>query len=171
MDSVTLREHVEKLRAGDLEAFEVIYRELKTPVYTVLLRITRDEALSEDLLQELFLKLFQSPPPPSVKNPRAYLFQMARNLALDSLRGRQQFEELEESLAARTAEDLAVKLDVAAALRALPLLERQIVALHLNGGLKFRELAEMMDLPLGTVLWRYRRAIEELRRILSGGVR
>ena len=171
MDGATLRENMEKLRAGDLGAFEALYGDLKTPVYTVLLRITRDVPLSEDLLQEFFLKLYQSPPQPSVKNPRAYLFQMARNLALDSMRDRQQFCELEESMAVRTVEDLAEKLDVEAALQALPLLERQIVTLHLNGGLKFRELAEMMDLPLGTVLWRYRRAVGELRCILSGGVR
>ena len=54
------------------------------------------------------------------------------------------------------------------ALAQLPELERQILSLHLNAGLKFRELAVILKLPLGTVLWRYQRAIGRMRSILEG---
>jgi len=56
------------------------------------------------------------------------------------------------------------------AMKTLPLQECQIVSLRINGELKFREIADMMEIPLGTVLWKYQRAIGRLRSILSGGV-
>lgn len=158
------------LRQGDLAAFEQIYTQLSAPLFTVILRITQDRALSEDILQEVFLKLYQSPPGPDVKNPRAYLFQTARNLALDVLRrpGEAALDELSD-LPQPGMEDPAQRLDLEQAFAALSLEERQLVSLHLNGGLKFRELAQLTGAPLGTVLWRYRKAIEKLRRLLNGG--
>ena len=47
--------------------------------------------------------------------------------------------------------------------------ERQLVALHLSAGLTFREVASIVERPLGTVLWQYRKAIEKLRNTLDGG--
>jgi RNA polymerase sigma-70 factor (ECF subfamily) len=96
-------------------------------MYTIVLRITQDKKLSEDILQEVFIILYQSPPKPPIKNPRAYIFQIAHNLAIDNVRK------------------------------------------HINGKLKFREIADMMDIPLGTVLWKYQKAVGRLRSILSGG--
>ena len=66
-------------------------------------------------------------------------------------------------------EDVAGRLDVERALSALSAEENQIVTLRVNAGLKFREIAAMLDLPLGTALWKYRRAIGKLRDILSEG--
>lgn len=54
-------------------------------------------------------------------------------------------------------------------MKTLPLQECQIVSLHINGELKFREIADMMGIPLGTVLWKYQKALGRLRSILSGG--
>jgi RNA polymerase sigma-70 factor (ECF subfamily) len=159
------------LREGDTTALEEIYRQLKTPIYTIILRITRDKALSEDVLQEVFIKLFQLPPGPPLKSPRAYIFRIARNLAIDHVRKSPPFPDLEnmEDLGYLPTDDLSTKLDVNHALHSLPSQECQIVSLHINGELKFREISDMMDIPLGTVLWKYRKAITRLRSILSGG--
>lgn len=171
MNEAQLRKALARLRRGDSAAFEQIYAELSAPLFTVILRITRDRGLSEDILQEVFLKLYRSPPGPSVHKPRAYLFQTARNLALDSLRrrpGEVSLDELSE-LPQSVSFDPGRRLDLEQALDALSPEERQLVTLHLNGGLKFRELARMTGTPLGTVLWRYRRAIDKLRTLLNGG--
>lgn len=122
--------------------------------------------MSEDLLQEFFLKVFRTPPV-DAKNPRAYLFRMAHNLALDALRREKPTEELPDAPA--TAGIPYSQLELELAFAALPLPERQIAALHLYAGLKFREIAEICALPLGTVLWRYRRAISQLQTYLNGG--
>ena len=161
-----LRALLMKIASGDKAAFEALYHEIKVPVYTVLVRITRDRHLSEDLLQEFFLKVFRTPPA-DAKNPRAYLFQMAHNLALDALRQKKTAEELIDAPSAAGIPYSQLELELAFA--ALPLLERQIASLHLYAGLKFREIAEICALPLGTVLWRYRKAIGQLQQHLNGG--
>ena len=168
MTSNELRALLEQISHGDRAAFEALYHEFKVPVYTVLVRITRDRILSEDLLQEFFLKLFRTPPV-DAKNPRAYLFQMAHNLALDALRREKSTDELNEAFSPSTAGIPYTQLELELAFSDLPLPERQIAALHLYAGLKFREIAEICGMSLGTVLWRYRKAITQLQQHLNGG--
>ena len=160
---------LDSVRSGDKTAFAALYEKMKKPAFTVILRITRDFALSEDILQELFLKIYLSPPE-NISNPRAYIFRMARNLAVDSVRKQKTEDGLEaaEQQIWQPQEDFSTKLDIENAIMALEERERLIVTLHLNGGLKFREVAEVMELPLGTVLWAYRKAIGQLRNILGG---
>lgn len=167
MTSKELRALLNQIASGDRTAFEALYHEMNVPVYTVFVRITRDRSLSEDLLQEFFLKLFRTPPL-DAKNPRAYLFQIAHNLALDALRREKSAEELPEVLSATGIPYAQLELELA--FSALPLPERQIASLHLYAGLKFREIAEICALPLGTVLWRYRKAITQLQQHLNGGI-
>lgn len=170
MDDARLREQLDLLRQGDRNAFETIYHDIKTPVFTIILRITQDRELSEDLLQEFFVKLFRAPPDPTVRKPRAYLFQTARNMALDGLRKRPREDSLDECghLPADGLDRREDAVDLDAAFCRLPLTERQIVVLHINGGLKFREIAEGLGQPIGTVLWRYQKALGALRSCLEG---
>ncbi len=159
------------LRAGSLDALETIYLDLRVPVMTVILRIIRNHDLAEDLTQDVFVKLWQSPPGEEVKHPRAWLFRVAHNLAVDALR-RPKSEELPELAADDSLEEVVgMRLDVERAMQTLELRDREIVSLHLNAGLRFREIAQTTDTPLGTVLWRYSRAIGQLRAALDGGAR
>ncbi|MGB4610520.1 MAG: sigma-70 family RNA polymerase sigma factor [Saccharofermentanales bacterium] len=172
MDNESLRNKLMALQSGDKIAFEDIYNHLKTPMYTIILRITHDRSLSEDILQEVFFKLYKSPPKPPIRKPRAYLFQMARNLAIDHVRKFPKYVNWDsvENIVYLPLDDFSSKMDIDHALKTLPLQECQIVSLRINGGLKFREISEVMNIPLGTVLWRYRKAIKQLQSILSGGV-
>ena len=171
MNKAELQKAFDATCSGDLKAFEEIYNQLKTPMFTIVLRITQDWSLAEDILQDVFVKLYQSPPKSPVKNPRAYLFQMVHNLAIDNVRKQPRYVDLEslEDFPALPADDFSTQLDIKLAMKALPLQECQIVSLHINGELKFREIADMLGTPLGTVLWKYQKAIERLRQLLSGG--
>lgn len=164
MTDEQLKQLLEALETGEKEAFSAIYSQMKTPVYTVLVRITGDRTLSEDLLQEVFLKLYRQPP--RAEKPRAYVFRMARNLAIDALR-RKQFSDLPLESPGQTDPDL--KMDLERAFARLTVEERQLAALHLSAGLPFREVAAIVERPLGTVLWQYRKAMEKLRDYLDGG--
>ncbi len=171
MDNESLKNKLIALQSGDKIAFEEIYNHLKTPMYTIILRITQDKSLSEDILQEVFIKLYQSPPKPPIRKPRAYLFQMARNLAIDNVRKFPQYANWDsiEDIVYLPLDDFSAKMDIDHAMKTLPLQECEIVSLHINGGLKFREISDVMGLPLGTVLWRYQKGITQLRSVLSGG--
>lgn len=163
-----LREQLSLLKNGDKDALCAIYDGLAPAIFTVALRITRNRALAEDAVQELFVKLLKKPPEKIPQKPRAYIFSAARNAALDTLRQNPAHEDIEEHTdipAARHAE----YTDVTEALYSLPEQQRSIVAMHINAGLKFREIAEITGAPLGTVLWRYKKAIAAMRNILDGG--
>jgi len=164
---------ISDMRKGtDSKSFEELYKDLKTPVYTIIFRITWNKALSEDILQEVFLKLYLSPPAAEVKNPRAYIFRIARNLAIDSVRKQGSHISLDEigDAVHQPLDDIPLKMDIENALKALPEQERQLVTLHINADLKFREISEILDMPLGTALWKYRKAISKLQKYLGGSL-
>ena len=171
MNSEQLKALLAQVRDGDNEAFATIYNDMKTPLFTIICRITRDRELAEDVMHDLFVKLYQSPPEPSVNNPRAWIFQMARNLALNSTRAPQMVE-LNEEIESRQAsfsESVNFKLDVENAMRTLTFEEIEIVSFRVYGELKFKEISGILHLPLGTALWRYQKAVKKLRAYLNGG--
>lgn len=168
MTNEELNNRLKALYNGDTEAFEEIYNNLKTPVYTVIYRMVQDRHTAEDILQEFFIRLYKSPPEKQLDNPRAYLLKIAHNLTVDVLRRYTENGNIDdyEGLAA-VSDGTDVRLELNEAMKKLTFDERQAVVLHVNGGLKFREIAEMTGIPSGTVIWRYHKAIKKLREMLS----
>ena len=162
---------LQRLQSRDAAALEALYHQLSASIYTVILRMTGDPTLSEDILQEFFVKLYRSPPTTLPRNPRAYLFRMAHNLTIDCLKKEPQTSSISDydHLTGSSGTTLVERLDLERALAALCAADREIVTLHAGAGLKFREVAEVVAMPLGTVLWRYQRAIGKLRELLNGG--
>ena len=171
MRDAPLHALLKDLQDGDRAALEALYHQLSTPIYTIILRICADIPTAEDILQEFFVKLWRQPPTVIPRNPRAYLFRMAHNLTVDHLRREHLSAPLEDY--AYHLSDCGTpdpeRLDLERALAKLNSADREIVSLHTGAGLTFREIAAVVSMPLGTVLWRYRRAIGELRTLLNGG--
>lgn len=170
MTNDELNRELSMLSHGDKSAFEKIYQEFHTPVFTIILRMTQNKPLAEDILQEFFVKLYCEPPQ-SPSNPRAYIFQMARNLAIDEMRKQPKalsMDDCEEPTQSPWSYH-NTRLDIESAMGQLTLEEREIVTLHINGNLKFREIAAITNIPLGTVLWRYQKTIKRLGILLEGG--
>ena len=166
-----LKVQLANVRDGDNEAFADIYNDMKTPLFTIICRITRNKELAEDVLHDLFVKLHQSPPGPSVNNPRAWVFQMARNLAINSMRTPQMVE-LNEEIENRQpvfSDRVNTQIDIENAMRTLASDEIEIVSLRVYGDFKFREIADILQLPLGTALWKYQKTVKKLRTYLNGG--
>ena len=122
-------------------------------------------------MQEVFVKLYTSPLPLSIKNLRAYIFQMARNLAINSTKQARHvlLDEISDNLY-RPLDDTSLRMDIDDALKTLLAQECQIVTMHIIGALKFREISDIMQIPLGTALWKYRQAKDKLQALLSGGM-
>ena len=153
-------------REGNNEAFSEIYNELKKPVFTIAHRITFVREIAEDITQELFLKLYTSPPDASVRNPRAWIFRMARNLAIDALRKKQCSDIDEVTLSFDDTERINTGIDIEKALSSLSLSEREIVSLHIDGGLGFREIGKALGISLTSAYRKYKSALNKLRRML-----
>ena len=163
------------LAAGDQEALGQLYRRTRTAVYGLALSILRHGHDAEDVTQDTFVRAWEKAEQYRPQGtPMAWLLAIARNLALMKLRERARTQDLPpedwESFAIDshdvTTEDRTV---LAAALSALSDEERQIIMLHVTAGLKHREIAQLLELPLSTVLSKYRRALSKLKQKLEGG--
>ena len=156
---------------GDPEAFEVLYRSTEKAVYALALSILRNPHDAEDIVQETYLKVRAAAHlyVPQGK-PLAWLFTITKNLCRDLLRGQSRTEAApdgaEDDLRFSYVSDPTDRL-VLEALKALGEEERQVVLLHAASGLKHREIARDLGLPLSTVLSRYSRALKKLQRYLT----
>ncbi len=170
MDNKKLCELFASIRSGEADAFAEFYEAYKKPVYTVLWRIANSKEMAEDLTHDLFVKLFIDPPSPTVKNPRAYVFQMARNLALNALRSKH-YADINRVRDDRVIDlsGIDLRMDLDTALSQLSSSERQVLALHLNADLTFSEISKIMEVSLPSTYRTYKRALKMLRNSLDGG--
>ena len=149
MIEINLLEQFARIRSGDREAFSCVYQEMKQPVYTICYHITGSKETAEDITHDVFVKLFRSPPDTSVKNMRAWIFQMARNLSIDALRKQSRMAEQSEPICTEDPyPPIHLRMDLEAAFRNLSRGEREILTLHLNADLGFKEIASIVGLSL-----------------------
>lgn len=159
---------------GDREALAEIYSRTRASVYAMVLSILKDGHEAQDVTQDTFVKVWENAPDYRAQgSPMAWILTIARNLARMHLRksGRQVGLEEEEWNAipadapAVTPEDRQV---LQTALAALGEEERRIILLHAVTGLKHREIASLLELPLATVLSKYHRGLKKLRVQMEG---
>ena len=166
-----------RLARGDEAAFAELYDACADRLYRYLLcRVGSPEAAA-DVLQMTFLRVVKNRRRfRKVKNPVAYLFQIARNETARAWKGRRSevstlpIESL-DSVAASTSRSEDDTETIRAALASLTADDRELVELKLYAGLTFREIAELSGLPPGTVATRYRRTMETLRDWLTRQLR
>jgi RNA polymerase sigma-70 factor (ECF subfamily) len=173
---------------GDRAAFAALYEKSSPHLFTVILRICRDRAQAEDILQEVYVNVWRAASgfDAAQSQPLTWLTSIARNRAIDSLRRAQTQPQLQTANAAddedstvydATADDRPGPLELlsqAADARALwkcmqdlSAAQRQSVALAFYDGLSHAEVAEKMRQPLGTVKSWVRRALLTLKTCLD----
>jgi RNA polymerase sigma-70 factor (ECF subfamily) len=176
---------IERCRNGDVAAFEPLVAKYRDRVWRLAFNVLRDREEAWDVAQEAFIKAWQALP--SFRGQSAFytwLFRIAMNVATD--RGRQRAargrafgtervadEDWERTMidpaegpddAARRAEE---RERIALALTALPEHHRTIIMLSDLDGLSYREIAEVLDIPMGTVMSRLHNARKRLRDVLG----
>ena len=170
-----LDEVLKRLAKGDKIALEELYHETKAAIYGFSLTITKNPADSEDVLQETYLKIWANADRYTSKGtPMSWILMIAKNLSLMKLREKKRHQDLEPEEwdmefhipdSAGNTEDRHL---LEAALNLLTLEEREIILLHAVSGLKHREIAELLDMALATVLSKYHRALKKLRKYIEG---
>lgn len=138
--------------------------------------IGRDSVHADDLVQECFTRALSYPHVwDGVKDMRAYLFTILHNVYVDDLDRRWRdieaipIEEVESFLGHGPDQVGRLQLrDMARSLQMLPESRRRIVLLFALDGLSYGDIAEQLELPIGTVMSRLSRARESLRRLMSG---
>jgi len=162
------------------EALAEAYRRHAGSVYALAKRLLVDAAMAEEIVQEVFLRIWNQPEKfdPERGSLRSYLLAQCHGRSVDMLRSETSRRHREERDARRTAErgydvehevvDMAVADRVKEALSTLPEMEREAIALAYFGGHTYREVADMLEEPEGTVKSRIRAGLKRLRTDLVG---
>ncbi len=165
-------ELLERFAAGDLEAFEVLFRQHQKEVYAWIVRIVRDAGIAEDLTVETFWRIYKhrSQFRPD-GNFRAWARRIATNASLDHLRHARQEVTLPENLACAKSPDSAVgretRDDINKAFRELPAKYRLVATLALVEEESYNNIAQAVGISESLVKVRVFRAVRMLRKKLD----
>ncbi|MDQ2857940.1 MAG: sigma-70 family RNA polymerase sigma factor [Candidatus Eremiobacteraeota bacterium] len=163
---------VQAARAGSGDAFGELVGRYRAPVVRLAYRMTHDADEAKDIAQDAFLRAYRRLPEFHADRPFSrWLFVIARNASLDAIRRRRRATALAakgEVLAVEPGpEDLALRNDealrVRTALGALSPKYRDVLELYYGRGLRYREIAVELDIPIGTVKTYISRAKRRLR--------
>lgn len=157
------------IQGGDRDALGTLYHETSAGVYSFALSILKNVHDAQDVLQDCYISVFQSANQyRSGTKPMAWIMTIARNLCMMRLRqqsrtGEFPTEDWQQPTDSYSEEDTVDKIVLQQCMSRLNDDERQILVLHAVAGFKHREIAELMDLALPTVLSKYHRALQKLR--------
>lgn len=190
MDERQFERAVARMVQGDKTGLKEIYENYAGYIYRIIYEVLQNKENAEDVTSDFFIRLWDKAEqfkPGS--GHRGYLAVMARNMAVDFLRkhrreeltalmqdlgagpeeevrGAESYQKNAGSLKGADAveEEVLGNMTVNQALATLKPAERQIVSLKVLGELTFKEIAECMKIPMGTVTWKYQNAMKKLRR-------
>ncbi|UXH76165.1 sigma-70 family RNA polymerase sigma factor [Roseateles amylovorans] len=183
-----LRLLMARVALRDRAAFERLYRATSSHLYSIALRVLRDEGRADEVLQEAYVSVWQKAGSyqSDAATPMTWMINIVRNRAIDALRaGRHQRDTTVElndeamDVAAEAAGEpqalfdaSLVKAHLDDCMLGLPPAQRQALALAYYRGMVHTEIAEMLHTPLGTIKSWVRRGLEQLKSCLDrAGVR
>lgn len=181
------RRLVARVAGGDRDAFAALFDRHSPLVLGVLMRMLRDRAEAEEILQEAFLQAWQDAADyrPERSSPRGWLLMLARSRAIDRVRSgrarrlREERSALEDGVLSAGAEPPAGparveaaerRRTVGSALAELPAEQRRCIELAYFEGLSHTQIAARLETPLGTVKSRVLLGMRRLRTVLEPAV-
>ena len=163
------------LKKGNLDALETIYSLTRKGVYSFILPILHTHERSEDIMQDTYIMVYEKISLyDEDKNPLNWILTIAKNLALTDIN--KSNRELDTDFSDPINENRVYSNDskefdtptIDLARRILNEEELQIVLMFAIGEYKHREISEILNLPLGTVTWKYNQAIKKIRKAMKG---
>ena len=166
---------VSAIRSGDEQAMAQLYERYSAVVYSVALRVLGDTGVAEDILQEVFMRLWRSPDTFDATRGSlpGWLAVITRNRAIDSLRKRRPEADIADVVVSIEpdivgAADSSRALEkIRGALGGMPLPQRAALEMAFFEGLSHTEIAEKTGEPLGTVKTRIRAGLLTLRKAFN----
>ena len=163
-----------RIDRDDRSALEEFYTLTERTLYSYVLAIVKNPYDTQDIVQDTYLKVRASAHLYQKQGkPLAWLFTIARNLAMDLFRRNSRFLseeafEMDDTMEYSYVTEMTDRLVLETAMNILTERERQILLLHLVAGIRHREIAANLGLPLSTVLSCYQRTLKKLKRYLEG---
>lgn len=171
-------ELVHLLQQQSRDAFNYLYRQYSAVLYGVIFKVISDEQISQDVLQEVFIKIWNNVAQYDQKKGRLFtwMINIARNAAIDKLRSRGEIMRSKIHTGENAVDNVGNSLQTEMATDAIGLREKvaglkpeyeSIISLAYFKGYTLEEISKTLEMPLGTVKTRMRAAIKQLREIYS----
>lgn len=161
-------EEVKKLKEGDFSSFNQFYEKTKKKVFYNIYAILKDEGLSEDALQETYIRFLEKISSlDDNKNVLGFLFVISRNIALDFVRKRKKevpldsVDDVKDHSNPYSIEEDEIFKKMK---KLLNKREFEIVVLHVIDEMTHKEISKLKHWPLGTITWAYQNAIKKLQK-------
>lgn len=163
------------VQRGDDHAMAALFDRYSKVVYSVALRVLRDPAAAEDVLQEVFMQIWRNPAGFEATRGSlgGWLAVVSRNRSIDALRRRRPSDSVDDVVLASKcnladeAERNSMMEKARGVIYQLPVEQRKTLEMAFFDGLTHSEIAEMTGDPLGTVKTRIRSALLSLRKALT----
>jgi RNA polymerase sigma-70 factor (ECF subfamily) len=170
LDTRTDLQLITAINAGDSRAFEALYLRYRDWVMALAHRLTGDNNLALDVLQETFLYFLKKFPGfVLTAQLKTFLYPAVKNLSIAARRKTERYQSTETELAtlentpAAEAGGATTSSEIDVVLANLPGEQREVLQLRFVDGLSLNEIAEAMEIPLGTVKSRLHNALAALR--------
>lgn len=158
----------------DVDAFEELYNQSSGAVYGLAMSIVANTQDADDVVQDTYITIYNKIDQyqPNGK-AMAWIFTIARNTALMVIRQRKKHQHINlddvyDVGVESTIEDDVYNEDlVEILLDELKEDERQIVVMHAMSNIKHKDIAKQLDIPLSTVLSKYRRSMQKLKKVME----
>ena len=179
MQAVNERELVERCRSGDEHAFQELVDRYKDLVFALIARTLQDRARAEDLAQEVFLRVHRGLPYfRGEARLSTWIYRIVANVCVQEHGGRLATTSLDDEQTRAEVRAAAGSIDrqfgalelrdrLEKAIARLPPHYRLVIAAHYLEGVRYEDLAEALQMPLGTVKTQLHRAKQQLRRLLE----
>lgn len=165
---MSLNEVFLELKRGDQSHFNWFYENSKKQLFYNILSYTKNYELSEDLLQETYVKFLTNIKNIDDKvNVLGYLMVMSKNITLDYFKKNNRIETLNEEDISFEDNKIHETMLVSKIKEILNDVEFKILILHILGELTFNEIKDIVKKPLGTVLWIYNKSLKKVRKELN----
>jgi len=170
---------LEQMAEGDQAAFEAFVHRYHVPIHQYTERLLKDAKKAEDVVQETFIRLLKQLKSKQIPTyPKAWLYRVASNICKDYWRSAQYRSEdtAKEEMPVTVDPQASVieiyerqetRKEMLASLKSLSESQQQIVTLRFYQDMKLKEIAEILDLPLGTVKSNLFHALKKLKGVLS----
>ncbi len=168
-------ELINKISSGDIESLHKLYELTSKGIYAFVLSILKNPDEAEDVLQDVFLTIYNKAKTyKSMSKPLAWIYTIAKNCCFMKMRKTKKIvkipvEDISDDEFLSKVENIEDRIVLEAALKSLSSEENQIIMLHIVGGLKNKDIAELLNMPINTVLSKYNRALAKLRKYIEGG--
>lgn len=167
-----LESYIEGILNNNKESLILLYEDTKEAVYGYVLSLLKNKYDAEDVFQEVYIKIYENASKyRRDTKPLAWIMTIARNICFDRLRKSKDVDDIHEmydlGFLDKNHKNVEDKIILEIAFNKITDEERNIVMLYVVSGLKHKEIAMLLNIPLSTVLSKYSRAMKKMRDILK----